>query len=103
MNFGELVTNIRDTLSARRVYGEPVERDGVVVVPAAVVFGGGGGGEGQIDGRVQAGGGFGLLGVPTGAFVIKNGTARWRPAPDVNLVVVVAGVVAIVHLLRRRR
>jgi uncharacterized spore protein YtfJ len=95
-----LLTTIRETLTARRVFGEPIERDGVVVIPAAVVYGGGGGGVGVPQGD---GGGFGLLARPTGAFVVKDGTARWVPALDVNRLGVVAGVVAVVWLLARRR
>ncbi len=104
MSVGELLTTIREALTARRVFGEPIERDGVVVIPAAVVYGGGGGGVGQIPGAQQGdGGGFGLLARPTGAFVVKDGTARWVPAVDVNRLGVVAGVVAVVWLLARRR
>ena len=40
----ELIKGARDALSVRRVFGEPVERDGVTVIPAATVIGGGGGG-----------------------------------------------------------
>jgi uncharacterized spore protein YtfJ len=95
-----LLTTIRETLTARRVFGEPIERDGVVVIPAAVVYGGGGGGVGVPQGD---GGGFGLLARPTGAFVVKDGTARWVPALDVNRLGVVAGVVVVAWLLARRR
>jgi uncharacterized spore protein YtfJ len=102
MEFGRLVGTIRDTLSARRVFGEPVERDGVVVIPAAVVVGGGGGGGGQISGGPQEGGGFGLLAWPVGAFVIGNGTVKWVPSFDANLITVVAGLVAAAWLRRRR-
>jgi uncharacterized spore protein YtfJ len=100
VSVGELLTTIRETLTARRVYGEPIERDGVVVIPAAVVYGGGGGGVGTPQGE---GGGFGLLARPIGAFVVKDGTVRWVPALDVNRLGVVAGVVAVVWLLARRR
>jgi uncharacterized spore protein YtfJ len=103
MNLGELVTTIRDTLTAQRVYGEPVERDGVVIVPAGVVFGGGGGGAGHVGGQAQDGGGFGLVSRPTGAFVIRNGVVRWVPAVDVNRIVAMVGVVLAVHLVTRRR
>lgn len=101
MEFRELVGTIRDVLSARRVFGEPVERDGVVVIPAAVVFGGGGGGVGN-NGALQEGGGFGLMARPVGAFVISHGGARWVPAMDVNRLGIFAGVVVAAWLLRRR-
>ncbi len=102
MEFGQLVSTIRDTLSARRVFGEPVERDGVVVIPAAVVMGGGGGGAGTVDGGPQEGGGFGLLAWPVGAFVISNGTARWVPSIDVNFLGIVAMITVGAFIGRRK-
>src|SRR5690242_15504807 len=67
--------------SVKRVYGEPVERDGVTVIPAAQVFGGGGGG-GGVDPRGNDGGGvgFGVHARPVGAWVIGGGSAEWKPA-----------------------
>ena len=52
-----LLQGHRDAITVRRVYGDPVERDGVTIVPAAAVFGGTGGG-GDDDGN--GGGGLGL-------------------------------------------
>ncbi len=43
----ELIKGAREALSVRQVFGEPVERDGVTVIPAATVIGGGGGGGGE--------------------------------------------------------
>ena len=34
----------QDTFAVRKVFGEPVEKDGMVVIPVATVSGGGGGG-----------------------------------------------------------
>ena len=39
---------------------------------------------------------------PVGAFVIKDGDVRWRPAIDLNRVILVGQVVAIVALLTLR-
>jgi uncharacterized spore protein YtfJ len=75
----KLLTGVRDALTARTIYGEPVERDGVTVIPAASVRGGGGGGG---DAEGNGGGGFGLHGRPVGAFVIRDGEVTWRPAID---------------------
>jgi hypothetical protein len=33
---------VQDAIAAKRVYGEPAERDGVTVIPAVFVRGGGG-------------------------------------------------------------
>ena len=38
----ELLRGAQDSIAAKRVYGEPVERDGTTVIPAASVRGGGG-------------------------------------------------------------
>ena len=40
----EILNGARDAIAARRVYAEPVERDGATVIPAAAVRGAGGGG-----------------------------------------------------------
>ena len=40
MDLDTLLQGHRDAINARRIYGDPVEQDGVTVVPAATVFGG---------------------------------------------------------------
>jgi len=81
------ITTYRDVLTVARVYGEPVEHDGIVVIPAAAVRGGGGGGGGggtDVNGQVGEGGGsgFGVNARPVGAFVIRDGEVRWEPVED---------------------
>jgi uncharacterized spore protein YtfJ len=94
----------RDTLTVRRVFGEPIERDGTTVVPVAVVTGGGGGGGGHDDhGSEGEGGGFGMAARPAGVYVIRDGAVEWRPAIDVNRLVVTGAVVLVLAMLRRRR
>jgi len=102
----EAVATLKDSLTARRVYAEPVERDGQTVIAAAAVAGGGGGGDGTDQtGKHGSGGGFGLNAKPVGAFVITEQRVYWRPAVDVNRLLTVAGAVAIVALIvgARRR
>lgn len=84
-------------LSARTVYGEPYERDGVTIVPAAVVYGGGGLGIGSA--HLKEGGGFGVVARPAGAFVIRDGEVRWQPAVDVTKLVAAGllGLAAVLH------
>jgi uncharacterized spore protein YtfJ len=104
MNVHDLVTTTRDALTAHRVFGEPVERDGVTVIPAAVLRGGVGGGGGQDEqGQRGEGGGFGLIARPAGAYVIKDGTVRWRPAFDLNRTLGLASTVVVVWLLTAGR
>jgi uncharacterized spore protein YtfJ len=105
----------RDATTVRRVYGEPIERDGTTIIPAAVLQGGGGGGSGEGSGPdgtgtgTGRGGGWGVKARPVGAFVIRDGTARWEPALDMTRIIVGGQAVAIVALLtlrawlRRRR
>ena len=95
MNALEVLNQTRDAMTARRVYGEPYQEDGVTVIPAANVSGGGGGG-GDTEGN--GGGGFGVVARPAGAWVIANGEARWRPAIDVNRIVFMGQLTAIVGL-----
>jgi uncharacterized spore protein YtfJ len=42
MKLDDLKTLARDAISVRKVFGDPVERDGVTVIPAARIAGGGG-------------------------------------------------------------
>jgi uncharacterized spore protein YtfJ len=104
MSVNDVISSAQDAVTARRVFGKPYERDGVVVIPAAKVIGGGGGGEGNGDTGHGSGSGFGLAGAPVGAFVVKNGTVRWRPAFDLTAIVERALVIgALVFLLQGRR
>lgn len=93
----------RDVLTVRQVYGEPIERDGVTIVPVAAVRGGGGGGRGSNGGEDGEGGGFGMTARPVGAFVLADGRVDWQPAVDVNRTIMIAGIVLGLALLRRRR
>ena len=104
MNVDELVSSARESLTVRRVYGEAVEREGVTVIPAASIAGGFGGGNGKDpNGQEGEGGGFGMSGRPSGAYILRNGQVSWRPAVDVNKVVGVVGMVVVTYLLMRPR
>jgi Sporulation protein YtfJ (Spore_YtfJ) len=79
MNVDELLSQTRDAITVSRVFGEPIEEDGVTVVPVAAVRGGGGGGGDDED---NGGGGFGVSARPVGVYVIEGGEVSWRPAVD---------------------
>ena len=107
----EILSEARDTLTVRRVFGEPVDHNGVTVIPAAAVRGGGGGGAGE-PGEGAPGGsgaGFGMSARPVGAYQIKGDEVTWLPAADTTKVILLAEVLGIVALLvlrsilRRRR
>jgi uncharacterized spore protein YtfJ len=104
MNVNEIVATAKDTISVKRVFGEPSTHDGVTVIPVAAVSGGVGAGAGTDEhGRDGEGSGFGLTGRPVGALVIKNGEVTWRPVVDPARILTTAAVVAVVYLLTRRR
>jgi uncharacterized spore protein YtfJ len=105
MDFQEAISNAQDAITVKRVYGEPYERDGVVVIPAADIRGGGGGGGGTdpSGGSSGSGGGFGLGARPVGAYVVEGGQVRWEPAIDVTRIVlqIVLAALGVAFLLRR--
>lgn len=104
MKINELFARTRDSLTARVVYAEPYEKDGLTVIAAATVFGGGGGGFGHDKtGQEGEGGGFGLAAKPTGAFIIKDGDVWWQPAVDVNRMIGTIGAVVAAGLLAAAR
>jgi uncharacterized spore protein YtfJ len=98
---------VRRLLRARDVFGKPVRSDGVTVIPVASVIGGAGGGESTAGNPAPQGSGlgFGFVARPIGAFVIRDGKARWRPVIDVTpiaLGALVAGVLVARWTLRKR-
>jgi uncharacterized spore protein YtfJ len=125
MDADDLLTKLADNLSVRRAFGTAYEKDGVLIIPVALVAGGGGGGtarprsgdpaadpdplhEGgpavhdatpQNSGRTEAGGGFGGLVLPAGAYVVKGDQVRWVPAVDLTIVVLAS--LSLVRILAR--
>jgi uncharacterized spore protein YtfJ len=86
--------------SVTAVYGEPVERAGVTVIPVARVrwgFGGGGGSGSQAgpeSGQGSgAGGGGGVTASPVGYIEIANGRTEFRPIHDPARFVVLAPLI----------
>ena len=103
MNPAEVLEKVREVVTVRATIGEPIHEDGMVIVPAAKIRGGIGGGQGREGtGKDGKGAGFGVSSTPVGVFVIKDGSVSWRPAVDVNKIIVGGQVVAIVALLTVR-
>jgi uncharacterized spore protein YtfJ len=98
MNVEELLQGARDAISVRRVFGDPIEHEGVMLIPVAKVGGGGGGGG---DSENNGGGGFGLGARPVGAYVIKDGNVSWKPAID-PVRIALGALVALMLVARRR-
>ena len=131
MDVETLLAKTSDHLSVRRAFGTAYEKDGMLIIPVAVVAGGGGAGTAlprrsspaaRADGppqesaaaqdaaprdsaRMEAGGGFGGLVLPSGAYVVKGDQVRWVPAVDVTIVVLASLSLArvLARVLSRRR
>jgi uncharacterized spore protein YtfJ len=105
----DILNRVRDVATVRQVFGEPYERDAMLVVPVARIRAGGGGGEGtdQAGGPEKArqgtGGGFGVDARPLGVYVIRDGNVSWQPVVDVTRIVLGGQMVAIAALLVARR
>jgi uncharacterized spore protein YtfJ len=97
MDILEAIAKAQDTITVKRVYGEPYERDGIVLIPAAEVRGGAGGGGGTDPAKEASGsgGGYGVDARPVGAYVIEGGHVRWEPIIDVTRIVTRAMVTAV--------
>src|SRR5437764_2741282 len=76
MKVDEVLSTARDSLTFRRVFGEPYIQGDVTVIPAARV---------------------------TGAYVIKDGSVRWCPALDVNRLVGALAAIMITAILSQLR
>lgn len=105
MGLMETIEHAQDSVTVKRVFGEPITRDDVTVIPVARIAGGGGGGTGKQEGEQPgegSGGGFGFGATPAGVFIIKDGKVRWQPVVDVNRIILGGQVVAVMALLTIR-
>ncbi len=80
----QVLSTAQEALTVRRVFGDPIDVGGTTIVPVARVSGGGGGGG---RGTQEGGVGYGLHARPVGVYAIRDGDVRWRPAIDVNRVI----------------
>ena len=125
MDVENLLMKAGENLSVRRAFGTAYQTDDLLIIPVAIVAGGGGAGtararrgnptadpgsppgEGvtahditpQDPGRADAGGGFGGLVLPSGAYIVKGDQVRWVPAVDVTIVAVAS--LSLVRMLAR--
>ena len=120
MDVETLLAKTSDHLSVRRAFGTAYEKDGMLIIPVAVVAGGGGAGTAlprrsspaaradgppqesaaaRDSGRMEAGGGFGGLVLPSGAYVVRGEEVRWVPAVDATIVVLAS--LSLVRVLAR--
>jgi len=104
---GTIAEKLGAVARAATVFGEPVERDGITVIPVAKArwgFGGGAGFRKDDDGAGKqedgAGGGGGVQVTPVGFIEIKNDAANFRPIRTVSLSWLITGSILGLFLLR---
>jgi uncharacterized spore protein YtfJ len=100
-----LADRVGGRVSASTVYGAPVERDGVTVIPVATArFAlGGGGGSDSAKTQEGSGGGAGGTVTPTGYIELRDGRSRYVPVvhPARMALMVLGALVAGIALARR--
>jgi len=115
----ELLERLADKLGAKAsvsaVFGDPVERGEITIIPVAMVGFGFGAGVGmnrkskEGDQGQGGGGGGGTLATPRGYIEIKDGEAVFKPIRDARMEALLAALVAgstalqVVRTLLRRR
>ena len=97
---------VGDKAKVSTVFGEPVEREGITVIPVAKArFGFGGGGGGGARGGEEGsggGGGGGALVSPVGYIEVSDGTAQFRRiSSPVDFLALVAAASFAVLAVRR--
>jgi uncharacterized spore protein YtfJ len=98
---GGMAEKLGAAARAATIFGDPVERDGITVIPVAKARWGFGGGAGSRKEEDGAGGGGGAQVIPVGFIELKNGAAEFRPIRAVSLPWMIAGGLATLLLLRR--
>ena len=98
------ITRTIESSTSRQVFGEPITMGEVMIIPVAKVRGGGGGGGSRSAMKDNAspdgsGAGMSLSARPVGAFVVRGSNVSWRPAMDVNRIILGGQIVAIIGLL----
>lgn len=76
-----LVTQVGGRAGVKAVFGDPVEREGVTVIPVARVRWGVGGGGGAGTEGSGSGGGGGVAADPVGYIDVTSAGATFRPIP----------------------
>ena len=102
---GTMAEKLGAVARAATVFGEPVEREGITVIPVAKArwgFGGGAGERKEEDGKQEdgAGGGGGVQVTPVGFIEIKNNAANFRPIRSVSPTWIIIGSILGLFLLR---
>jgi len=94
----EKLAELSRTAGVKSAYGEPIQIDGVTLVPVAIVQYGFGGGDAGDQGSGGGGGGGAL---PIGAYIKSAGTVRFEPNVIALLTVAIPFICVTGHALNR--
>jgi uncharacterized spore protein YtfJ len=96
-----LISHVGGHARVQAVFGDPVERDGVTVIPVARVRWGVGGGGGSAPEGSGSGGGGGVTADPIGYIEITSAGASFRPiARSLGAATILAFAIAAAIVLR---
>ena len=96
-----LAEKLGATARAATIFGAPVDRDGVTVIPVGKARWGFGGGAGKRRDEDGAGGGGGVQVIPVGFIELRDGRAEFRPIRNFSFGWLILGGLAGLLLLRR--
>lgn len=98
---GTIAEKLGAVARASTVFGEPVERQGVTVIPVAQARWGFGGGVGHGHDGEGAGGGGGVQVTPVGFIEIKNDKAEFRAIRQLSTPLLILGGISSLLLFRQ--
>ena len=91
-------------MTASAVFGQPVERSGITVIPVAKATWGFGGGSGGEDGKEGTGGGGGGFVAPLGYIEVRESGATFKRIRDPRLIsAVLVAAIGVAGLAAGRR
>jgi uncharacterized spore protein YtfJ len=104
-----LAERLGGSAGAKCVFAEPVERDGITIIPVARASWGLGAGSSRFADGMEAGsgGGGGVSARPMGYIEIRNGTARFRairdPSSTVGMLLAAGGLLLLARIVAARQ
>jgi uncharacterized spore protein YtfJ len=98
---GTMAEKLGAVARAATVFSEPIERQGITVIPVAKARWGFGGGVGRQKDADGGGGGGGVQVTPVGFIEIKDGQAEFRPIRTLPIPLLILGGISTLLLFRQ--
>lgn len=101
----DLMKKLADNAKATLIFADPVEREGMTIIPVAkMMWGfGGGGGSDKKNAAGGTGGAGGIRTIPVGFIQLKGGKARFQPIFDAGKIIMLFAVWGLLGYLIVRR